>query len=302
MSSTKTISFGYFTEIKDSCVDADLWSVGISSWRCLAELVKSFLHLGTKNNTVHDSQLDGNYGCDYGFDHNYGSKYSKDYWNLRSSIFPLWQQIFQDKQKGQKSGKVCALKPQCIYSWVNDSCASIYSCRVCQLNHSTDVSMYPQSKGCNSPLISSCTKQQSTRFVSCDKSICSICCIKKFQCSIDTCVSIICTIFHFCRSMWIKKGKERNSDRKYGRFETKFCSNLSESCYDQLLFNKQLNFVPWIVGLFVFGVTYQETEVDCYVDTFVESFPKDTCIVVGEAVGAVPPTRACLNENKFDGS
>ncbi len=53
-----------------------------------------------------------------------------------------------------------------------------------------------------------------------------------------------------------------------------------------------------MVGLFVFGGTDPETNVGRYVDAFVDSFSKELCIAAWEAVGAVPPTRACLNNKK----
>jgi len=50
--------------------------------------------------------------------------------------------------------------------------------------------------------------------------------------------------------------------------------------------------------LLVFGGTDPATGVDCCVDAFAESFLKEACIAAWKAVGAVPPSRACLNDSK----
>ena len=56
----------------------------------------------------------------------------------------------------------------------------------------------------------------------------------------------------------------QETDQKYGAFKSYFRSNLSDACADRLLYNKPLNFAPWIVGLFVFGGMDPETGVDRY--------------------------------------
>ncbi len=90
----------------------------------------------------------------------------------------------------------------------------------------------------------------------------------------------------------------QETDRICGPFTTKFCSNLSECCYDRLFCGKLLSFAPWIFGLFVFGGCDPETGVDKYVDAFAGAFSKAQCIAAWEAVGAVPPTCACLNDKQ----
>ncbi len=82
----------------------------------------------------------------------------------------------------------------------------------------------------------------------------------------------------------------QETDRKYSCFKTKFCSNLSECCLDRLLLNKLLNFLPLTVEFFVFRGTDSQTGVDDYQDAFANSFTKDLCITVWEAVVAVLPT------------
>ncbi len=88
----------------------------------------------------------------------------------------------------------------------------------------------------------------------------------------------------------------QETDQKYGAFKSYFRSNLSDACADRLLYNKPLNFAPWIVGLFVFGGMDLETGVDRYRNAFVMSFTKEKCLAAWEMVGAIPPTRACLND------
>mmetsp|Transcript_12938 Transcript_12938/g.27456 ORF Transcript_12938/g.27456 Transcript_12938/m.27456 type:complete len:136 (-) Transcript_12938:466-873(-) len=51
----------------------------------------------------------------------------------------------------------------------------------------------------------------------------------------------------------------------------------------------------WVV---CFWGTDPETGVDCYNDVFAESFSKESSIAAWEAVGAVPPSHACLNDKQ----
>ncbi len=53
----------------------------------------------------------------------------------------------------------------------------------------------------------------------------------------------------------------------------------------------------WIVGLFVFGGCDPETGLDKYVDAFAGAFSTVQCVAAWEAVGVVPPTHPCLNDN-----
>ena len=90
----------------------------------------------------------------------------------------------------------------------------------------------------------------------------------------------------------------QETDRKYAAFKTKFRANLNECCADRILYGKPLNLAPWMVGLFVFGGCDPETGLNKYADAFAESFTKEKCVASWEAVGAVPPTRACLKDSK----
>ncbi len=86
-------------------------------------------------------------------------------------------------------------------------------------------------------------------------------------------------------------------DCKCGLFKTKFCVHLSECCSDCLLFGRQFNYAPWMVGMFLFGGTDPETGVDTYVDAFASAFTKETCLAAWEAVGTAPPSCVCLKDN-----
>ena len=62
--------------------------------------------------------------------------------------------------------------------------------------------------------------------------------------------------------------------------------------------NKPIQFAPYLCGLFVFGGTDPETNLSHYRNSFEEAFSVDRCIAVWEKVGAVPCTRACLQDPK----
>ena len=90
----------------------------------------------------------------------------------------------------------------------------------------------------------------------------------------------------------------QETDQSYGPFKTAFRANLSKICDDRLTHNKPIQFAPYLCGLFVFGGTDPETGLSDYRNAFEEAFSTERCVAVWEKVGAVPFTRACLQDPK----
>ncbi len=90
----------------------------------------------------------------------------------------------------------------------------------------------------------------------------------------------------------------QETDRGYGPFKTAFRKNLSTLSADRMVAGKKVSFPPWLVGLFVFGGCDPETGIDGYEDAFNFAFSREKCLRAWELVGAIPPTRACLNDPK----
>ncbi len=90
----------------------------------------------------------------------------------------------------------------------------------------------------------------------------------------------------------------QETNHKYAVSKTKFRDNLKECCADRILYGTLLNFSTLMVGLFVFGGCDPELGLNKYSDACGQSFARDKFVASWEAVGAIPPTCACLKDSK----
>jgi hypothetical protein len=90
----------------------------------------------------------------------------------------------------------------------------------------------------------------------------------------------------------------QETDQLYGPFKSFFRENLCNVSADRIEHNKPLSFSPHLLGLFVFGGTDPETNIGGYRNAFGDAFTREKCKAVWEKVGAIPTTRACLQDPK----
>ncbi len=90
-----------------------------------------------------------------------------------------------------------------------------------------------------------------------------------------------------------KTAVTQETDHKYERFKTKFCSNLNYCCAKYCCI-KSLSILTWIVELYVFGGKEPVTRVISCTNASALCFPKDACKKAWQKVGEVLLTKACL--------
>jgi len=91
----------------------------------------------------------------------------------------------------------------------------------------------------------------------------------------------------------------QETDRNYGPFKTAFRKNLSIVVEARIAQNLSTSIPPYMIGLIVFGRNKDPLS-GVYVEScaYEAGFSVEQCLKAWGAVGAAPPTRACLNDKK----
>ena len=90
----------------------------------------------------------------------------------------------------------------------------------------------------------------------------------------------------------------QETDRNYGPFKTQFRKNLYAVVDARVQKEMSLSFAPWIVGLVVFGGMDPKSLYVIETCAFSVGFSNEQCLNAWAKIGAVPLTRACLDDPK----